>query len=72
MAKGDLTFGVKSCAECSNNIRCEECVYNKASIDFLIKRTAGEILNTLNRTPNEYHERKIKELAKQYGVEIEE
>lgn len=72
MTKMNLQFGVKNCAECSNNIRCEECAYNKESIEFLIKRTARDILTILNRTPHEYHESKIKELAKQYGVEIEE
>lgn len=41
-------------------------------IEEIVGNTARDILNTLNRTPHEYHESKIKELAKQYGVEIEE
>lgn len=36
------------------------------------KETAREILQTLYNYPHEWHEMKIKELAKGYGVEIEE
>lgn len=36
------------------------------------KQIAREILNTLNRTPHEYHEKKIAELAKLYGIEVSE
>lgn len=36
------------------------------------KETAREILQTLYNYPHEWHERKIKELAKEYGVEVKE
>ena len=36
------------------------------------KETAREILQTLYNYPHEWHEMKIKELAKEYGVEVEE
>ena len=36
------------------------------------KETAREILQTLYNYPHEWHEMKIKELAKQFGVEVEE
>ena len=35
------------------------------------KETAREILQTLYNYPHEWHEMKIKELAKEYGVEVE-
>lgn len=35
------------------------------------KETAREILQTLYNYPHEWHEMKIKELAKQFGVEVE-
>lgn len=41
-------------------------------IDEIKKQVAKEILNALNRTPHEYHEKKIGELAKSYGIKIQE
>lgn len=36
------------------------------------KETAREILQDLYNYPHEYHEKRIIELAKEYGVEVEE
>lgn len=44
----------------------------KAEKEPIRKETAKEILKVLNRTPHEYHEKKIKELSQFYGVEVDE
>ena len=86
-------FGIKNCADCENNIRCEQCVYNKKSIEEVYKEirkeTAKEILDELLNEENlenvyftnkngDIRDRqvirieKIKDLAKQYGIEVDE
>lgn len=42
------------------------------SVNQARKETAKDILNELYRTPNEYYENKIIEIAKRYVVEVEE
>lgn len=46
-----LTFGIKNCADCENNIRCEECAYNKMTFDEISeqvrKETVKEVLKPL-------------------------
>lgn len=46
-----------------------DCI--KFNVGFTRKETAREILQTLYNYPHEWHEMKIKELAKGYGVEVE-
>lgn len=46
-----MDYGIKSCSECEINIRCEECVYNKQSIETIKKEvekaTATKILQRI-------------------------
>ena len=46
-----------------------DCI--KFNVGFTREETAREILQTLYNYPHEWHEMKIKELAKEYGVEVE-
>lgn len=85
MAKMDLNFCIRNCAECENNIRCEECAYNKKSVELLVKtiqqNTAKDILQRwwreVKKGRNENEETEgtelwyIKKVAEEYGVEIE-
>lgn len=56
---------LKDCIE--SNKKAKQIGYEKGS-----KETAKEILQLLYSYPHEYHEKKIIEIAKQYGVEVEE
>lgn len=42
--KLNLEFGIKNCADCENNIRCEECAYNKKLLKKLPKKSAKKQL----------------------------
>lgn len=87
MAELKLDYGIKNCAKCENNIRCEECVYNKKSIESIINQTAKEFLQELdNRLWDDIdtdsdiggaaHNQTIRSLMKwvqrKYGVEVKE
>ena len=95
-------FGIKNCADCENNIRCEQCVYNKKSIEEVYKEvrkeTAKELLQNMKEKCKELEDkfshickskkeclmetcryegvlavkRELYELAKEYGVGVEE
>ena len=75
-------FGIKNCADCENNIRCEQCVYNKKSIEEVYKEirkeTAKEILNMGKKLYEmSYHKsnampRLIEWIKVEYGLKEEE
>lgn len=48
-----MDCGIRSCSACERNIRCEECVYNKKSIETLKKEvrkeTAAKILQEIRQ-----------------------
>lgn len=50
---------------------CEECADYCPRVPQAVKDTAKEILQELYETPHEYHEKKIFEIAKRKGVEVE-
>ena len=46
-SKIEIQYGVKSCAECEQNIRCNECVYNKQSIEYWQKKAVEKFADNL-------------------------
>ncbi len=68
--KLELAIEKKIACESYTQKEVEEIIASKERIKS--KETAEKILNELICTPHEYHERKIKEFAKQFGVEIKE
>lgn len=69
--KVDKDCDIKECSyRTEQTFSIEDIV--KTIIETVKKDVAKDILNIFNSTPHEYHENKIKELAKQYGVEVQQ
>lgn len=50
-----LNFGLKECSKCEYNVRCQECIYNKADISRLIADTrAYTVRKIIERLSDEY------------------
>ena len=47
MAKAE--FGIKECAKCEYNVRCQECIYNKEDISRLIAETKTAIVRKMQK-----------------------
>lgn len=42
-----IKFGLKECAKCEYNLRCQECIYNKTDISKLIADTKADTVRKM-------------------------
>ena len=58
-SKIKIQYGIKSCAECEQNIRCNECVYNKQSIEYWQKEAVETVYNKVESTLAYYDDKDV-------------
>lgn len=53
-SKIKIQYGIKSCDKCEQNIRCNECVYNKQDIEHWQKEAVDKFAEKLYRVCYEH------------------
>lgn len=69
-SKIKIQYGIKSCDKCEQNIRCDECVYNKQSIEYWQKEAVEKFAGKLLEECSNHKEYKIDLVALSHIVEL--
>ena len=69
-SKIKIQYGIKSCSECEQNIRCDECYYNKQSIEYWQKEAVEKFADKLLEECSNHKEYKIDLVVLNHIVEL--